>query len=200
MVKNIIFDIGGVLTNIHFEAVVERYCNDKKIIRRVYEGMMGADAWSELDRGILTEEQVVDLFVEKVPDLEDLIRKVFADMGVFLTRCEYAIPWIKQLHDSGYKVYYLSNWPERFYKQFIDCLDFIPYTDGGILSFREHLIKPEPAIYQLLLTKFCLEASECVFIDDTEKNLVPARDMGIQTILFTSQEDAINKLEKMGVK
>lgn len=71
--------------------------------------------------------------------------------------------------------------------------------DGGILSYRDKLIKPQREIYQLLLERYGLKAEESVFLDDTEKNLSGAEKLGIRTILFQSREQAVEDLEKLGV-
>jgi len=48
-------------------------------------------------------------------------------------------------------------------------MNFLPEMEGGILSYKVHLIKPEPEIYQLLLKRYGLKAEESVFLDDTLK-------------------------------
>ena len=74
---------------------------------------------------------------------------------------------------------------------------FLAETDGGILSYREQLIKPDPAIYKLLLQRYGLQASECVFLDDLPHNIQAAEALGMHTILFTSKEEAEQKLQKL---
>ena len=78
-----------------------------------------------------------------------------------------------------------------------EALDFLPYTDGGILSWKEGLIKPQPEIYALLLERFQLIPQECVFLDDTAKNLDAAKEFGIHTILYQNQEQAYGELEAL---
>ena len=78
-------------------------------------------------------------------------------------------------------------------------LDFLPLMDGGILSYQEKLIKPDPAIYQLLLARYGLKADECVFLDDTERNVVEAVRQGMAGILFRGREQAEEELKKLGV-
>ena len=71
--------------------------------------------------------------------------------------------------------------------------------EGGILSYRDKLIKPDRAVYELLLDRYGLKAQECVFLDDTEKNLPPAEALGIHTILFRDKARAEKELEVLGV-
>ena len=64
-------------------------------------------------------------------------------------------------------------------------------ADGIIISGREHLLKPYPEIYQLLLSRYDLKAEECVFIDDREDNVEGARKVGMEGIVFTSVNDLL---------
>lgn len=199
MIKTIIFDIGGVLVNLHFEEFFRKYTADEAMIKRLYKATLYGTAWRDFDRGILSEEEIINKFVENDVEIEDLIRKITSDYQGLIDLRAYAIPWIEELRKKGYKVLYLSNWPREFHVQFYHEMRFIPYTDGGILSYLEKVIKPEPEIYELLMERFDLKAEECVFMDDTEKNLITAKELGMETILYTDQEQAIKRLEELGV-
>ena len=69
----------------------------------------------------------------------------------------------------------------------------------GIISCMDHVVKPYPEIYALLLTRYGLKAEETVFVDDTPKNLPGAEYYGIRTILFDSREQVLEELERMKV-
>ncbi len=56
--------------------------------------------------------------------------------------------------------------------------------EGGLISCRIHLIKPEPAMYKALLGTYGLDGAQTVFIDDTEVNLTAAAQFGIRTVRF----------------
>ena len=71
--------------------------------------------------------------------------------------------------------------------------------DGGILSYQEKLIKPDPAIYTLLLERYGLVAEESVFLDDTLANVEAARKLGIHGIWFQTKEQAEEELKRLGV-
>lgn len=81
----------------------------------------------------------------------------------------------------------------------MDALDFIPHTDGGILSYRVGTIKPGAEIYRLLLSQYNLKAEECVFLDDTISNVEAARRLGIHGICFKTKELAEEEMRKLGV-
>ena len=65
------------------------------------------------------------------------------------------------------------------------------------MSHTVHLAKPDPAIYQTLLDRYGLKAEECVFLDDTVRNVEAAQALGIAGIVVTSQEQAKKELETL---
>ena len=67
------------------------------------------------------------------------------------------------------------------------ALEFIPLTDGGVFSCFEKITKPDPEIYLRLCKRYSLKPEECVFIDDTQKNVDAAQKLGMKGIHFTSQ-------------
>ena len=101
---------------------------------------------------------------------------------------------------NGYQVLVLSNFSHKAVVECAHVLDFLPYTDGGILSYKDHVIKPQPEIYELLINRYQLVPEECVFMDDLEENIKGAANAGIHTILFKDEMQAKSKLREMGVK
>lgn len=200
MVKNIIFDIGNVLTDFRWEDFLREKGFSDEWVERIGKATVMGPYWPELDRGIWNNEQLMKAFVELDPEIEEEIHKGFDDMHGMVTIREYAIPWIQELKEKGYGVYYLSNFSKRAEEECADCLAFLPYMDGGILSYKEKLVKPCPEIYQRLLEKCNLKAEECVFLDDTQVNVDAAKKEGIAAICFESKEQATLELRKMGVE
>lgn len=198
-IKNIIFDIGNVLLGFDYWNFFESFGYDKETVERLAKATAQSPDWNELDRGVLSYEEVLQRFVANDPQLELIINRVFLNLNGLLSRYDYAIPWIKELKDKGYKVYYLSNFFRKAETDCAETMDFMPFMDGGILSYRDKVTKPEPEIYQLLLSRYGLNAEESVFLDDTEKNIVGARKEGIHGIVFENRTQACEELRKLGV-
>lgn len=199
MIKNIVFDIGNVLTDYAWNKHVHSFGFSEEVCERVAAATVKSREWAEFDRGVLSTEQVVELLVKNDPGVEDEIRKFTSDMSGLVEKAEYAIPWIQELKAKGYGVYYLSNFSEKAEHDCAHALDFLPYADGGILSYQDQLIKPDAEIYRCLLDRYQLNAEECVFLDDLEENVEAARAQGMQGIVFTTKDAAVLELEKMGV-
>lgn len=199
MIGTIIFDIGNVLADFTWEAHYRRFGYTGSRLERLAQATVKNDAWNEYDRGTLTDEEVLQRFIDSDPEMEADIRKCLANVEGMVVRNGYAIPWIQELKQKGYQTLYLSNFSEKAAKECAKALDFLPYLDGGILSYQDKVIKPMPEIYQLLIDRYQLVPEECVFLDDTQKNLTGAEAFGIHTILFKNQAQAKEELRKLGV-
>ncbi len=199
MITTIIFDIGNVLVDFCWEEYLYSFGFSGEITERIAKATVLNDAWNEFDKGAKSEKELVEGFVANDPDIETEIRRICENIHDMLRKREYAIPWIKELKEKGYKVYYLSNFSEKAERECAHTIDFIPYMDGGILSYQEKLIKPDPKIYELLTERFKLNPEECVFLDDRKDNCLAAQKLGFHTVLFTTKENAIEELKKLDV-
>ena len=200
MIRNIVFDIGNVLVDFDPKSFLKRKGFDEAMADRIIEASVKTPVWNELDRGAWTEEELIEGFVRNDPGIGNQIRRAFSDYKDIVLPTTYAIPWIKELKSKGYRVYYLSNCSRMVEVQCEEAMAFLPYTDGGILSYPDKLIKPDPAIYLLFLERFGLKADETVFLDDTLVNIEAAEKLGIHGIWFKGKEQAECALRELGVE
>ncbi|MCM1038844.1 MAG: HAD family phosphatase [Roseburia sp.] len=200
MITTIIFDIGNVLADFTWEEHYRSLGYTGEILERITKATVKSPLWSEFDRGVLTPEELERECIKIDPEIAEDIHRCFTDVRGMIRRNDYAIPWIQELKQKGYRVLYLSNFSDLAETVYADKLDFRPLMDGGILSYEEKIVKPMPEIYKLLIDRYDLTPAECVFLDDTEKNLPPAEAFGIHTILFKNLEQAKEELRELGVK
>ncbi|MBR1771284.1 MAG: HAD family phosphatase [Lachnospiraceae bacterium] len=199
MIRHIIFDIGNVLADFCWKEMLRDRGLEEDMIDRIGRASVDTPLWYEFDRGVWTAEELMQAFIEKDPEIEAQLHLAFDDVHGMVKIRDYAIDWVKELKDKGYHVWYLSNFSRKAEVECADSLAFLPYMDGGILSYREKLVKPDPAIYRLLLERYALTPEECVFIDDTAKNIDAARALGIRGIVFTGKTQAQAALRALGV-
>lgn len=200
MIRNIIFDIGNVLTDFRWRGFLFDKGFDEAMVDRIADATVRSDVWCEYDRGVWTDEQLVEAFVKNDPGIESELRMVCEDFTGMVTIRDYAIPWLLELKAKGYNVWYLSNFSRKVEVECADSLAFLPHMEGGILSYQDKLIKPDHAIYELLLSRYGLKAEESVFMDDTLANVEAAEEVGIHGIHFSSREQAEEELRKLGVE
>lgn len=199
MIRNIIFDIGNVLTDFRWKEFLEEKGFAGEELDRIARASVLSPVWPELDRGVWTQDQVMEGFVRNDPEMEEELHRAFDDMSEMVVIRDYAVEWVRELKEKGFGVYYLSNFSEKTERECQEGLAFLPEMDGGILSHREKLIKPDPEIYRLLLSRYHLRAEECVFLDDTPVNVEAGLKLGIRGIVFQNKEQAVRELREMGL-
>ena len=197
MIKNIVFDIGNVLAGFVWEDFYRSFGYSEEIFGKLANATVKNPMWNEMDRGAMSDEELLAGFIQNDPSIEKEIRTVFENVKGMVCRYDYAISWIRELKEKGYHIYVISNFAHRAHRDCIDALDFLEEVDGAILSYQVKLVKPSPEIYQLLCSKFGLNARECVFIDDVEKNVTAAKAEGMEGIVFHTLEEAKRELEAL---
>lgn len=200
MIRNLVFDIGNVLTDFRWKGFLQDKGFDEQMVERIADASVRSKFWNEFDRGEWDTEKLMQEFVKLDPEIEKELHIAYDDVHGMVTIREYACPWLKELKSKGYGIYYLSNFS---YKAYVDCQDalaFLPMMDGGILSYRDKVIKPGKEIYELLLSRYGLKAEECVFLDDTPANVEAARALGFSGIVYRDREQALAELKALGVE
>ena len=183
MIKTIIFDIGGVLVGYDWTAyMMKLFNNDSSLVEKVKENVFGNHKWNEVDRGVLTNDELIALFTKDAPEIKNEIVQFWDTCGDALWQYDFAKDWIKDLKNRGYQVLYLSNWSSHLRELAAKQLDFLPLLNGGVFSYEEKLIKPDHAIYNRIIEKYNLIPNECVFIDDTLRNIIGARECGLHAV------------------
>lgn len=192
----IIFDIGNVLVRFDWDGYVGSLW-DKPIADRVNEAIAGGGRWTELDKGIRPQDEIVRSFVEADPELEKEILYTFEHSGESLHRVDHSIPWLRELKQEGKKLFYLSNYSAHIRYSNPGPLDFLSLMDGGVFSYEVKVIKPDHRIYQILCERYQLEPSHCIFLDDRTENIEAAKELGFGTILFHDYEQGREALKRM---
>lgn len=199
MIRNVVFDIGGVLADFRIrEFLMEKGLN-ATVIRRVLKACVMNPYWGKFERGEVTEEETLQAFAAADPEIRNEIRLAFANLNGMLVMRDYAIPLVKQLKGAGYGVYYLSNYSKKAYDECGESLGFMPYMDGGIVSFRVGMAKPDARMFGRFLEQYALQPEECLFIDDTAENVEAAKALGFTGIQFTSFEQLTDAFSHLGI-
>ena len=190
MINTVIFDVGNVLVDFDWAGFIHRlFPGRDELIAELDEAVWGNGRWDRLDAGDDPEEVFADIIAHS-PEHEHELRKVFANAGDTLRKRPATPIWLKDIKSRGYRVLYLSNYSHYMMRQNPEVLDFLPLMDGGIFSCNVKLIKPDRKIYECITEKYNLIPSECVFIDDIERNVKAAKDFGFNAIRFLNLEQA----------
>lgn len=197
MIRNIIFDIGNVLTLFRPQDYIYAVF-EPDTAKRVYDAMFASGRWGDIDSGLKTDEEMIQSFLEEDPSLEKEIRFIFDRINGFITCPSSTLPWISRLKRQGYHLYWLSNYGtsmrSRTWKNELSVLELF---EGGIFSCDVHLLKPDPAIYELLMKQYALKAEESVFLDDSLPNAQTAVKLGMKAVHVKNQLQAMQDLDAL---
>lgn len=200
MIKNIIFDIGGVLVSFEPDRVFREMGLPEEEVQILYQHTAKSPYWKELDRGVLPKEEVFQTMVNTMPQAyrKDAMEFFTKRIPKAVTSFDYSADWLKGLKERGYNIYLLTNYPEWLFEtHWKKGFTFVPYVDGKVVSGKVKLIKPDHAIYETIIKKYSLNPAESVFIDDVKENVQAAKETGLNAIQFTNINDVKNQLEKL---
>ena len=201
MIKNIVLDVGRVLVAWQPLDTMRKLGFAEEVVEVLSEKLFQSGIWNEADRGVLSDEEFLELAICQAPAYETEVRLFWNNVDKAIWQLPYAKEWIRAMRKAGYHVYILSNYGKWTYeKTKADALSFVEEADGAIFSYEVKQIKPNPEIFHSLFEKYNLKAEESVFLDDLADNVKGAKAVGMYGIVFTGLEDARGELEKLGVK
>ena len=198
----IIFDLGNViLTNDwHYECPEkDKEFSDYFFISNDNMEKGWGKFWPDFKLGEITEEEFWRGFLEisgaKLIDIEkakEIYRKYQLEIE--------GMPELVRKLKNDYTLVALTNIGKEWLTFKLEKFSLQNTFDPIISSCHSGIAKPNPEIYDILVEKLQRKPEECIFIDDKESNLIPARKLGITTILFTNQEELEKKLKTLNIK
>jgi len=224
---NVMFDFGAVLfTWRPVDLMLE--CFPGRAPTRAAAGhlaheVFGHAEWQAFDRGTVTMPEVVAQVAQRVGLDAGVLGALVESIGERLTPMPESRALLERLvalrekaaskevgpdnavrAASGevggpLRLYFLSNMPAPYARTLERLHPFLKEFDGGIFSADELLIKPEPAIYQLLQTRYALEPANTVFLDDLLPNIQAARQEGWHGIHFQTAAQSTRELQALGL-
>lgn len=187
MIRNFIFDLGGVLIDFDPDKTLKALYapEDAAFIKK---NVFQTREWSEIDRGVLTPDEAFShLSSQMEPAVFHKMMDMVNNWGNYMPPFEDTFDFVKKVKAAGYKIYLLSNIPLYFYS-IKDSIPALSLFDGFVISAEEKVIKPDPAIFRVLLERFGLKAEECVFIDDMPRNTRGAEACGLHGCCFSNHD------------
>lgn len=182
MLKNIVFDLGGVVVMHNEECFKEK-------LGAFFSFIAGPDSkcvpsfWCDYDRGVLTIDETA-AEVAKFRNCDVETAKGYMLQAIALQEeVEPTVELIKELKERGYKLYVLSNMSKE-YIAYLRRFPVFELFDFQVVSCEIGLGKPDHRIYEYLLSHCQLDPSETIFIDDRNDNVEAAAEFGITPFHF----------------
>lgn len=193
-IKNVIFDLGGVIIDIRRDAAVEALEQlgiveaDKLLGEYEQKGV-----FLLLEEGHVSDSEFYDTLIPlckpgtTCSDIMTAFEKFL--IGVPVERLRI----VDKVRKAGFKTFVLSNTNPIFFNNWIanafrqDGKSINDYFDGIVASFQELVCKPNEKIFTNLLERYGLNPSECLFLDDSDANCSTAESLGIRCVRITPE-------------
>jgi 2-haloacid dehalogenase len=198
-VEAIVSDVGGVMVRDDFKSFFAQF--EAKIgmpAEAFYALTVGSEEWRLYNKDFITEEELWRRLTPTLRVDDEVVRELRQWRRIL-------IPIPDTIHilegvRRRYPLYCLSNVDKATTHYLQERYRLYDIFDGTVLSWEAGMRKPEMGIYELVIHRFNLIPERILFIDDKERNLIPARQVGFQTIPFRSPEDLEVKLVNHGVE
>ena len=200
MIKNVIFDVGGVILDYHRETYLAPYSFDSETKQFVFKNVLFTPNWSRLLKGEISSEKFIDDAIEQHPQFESVIKSFFEmeTLKKMLPVYDKTLTFIKELKKEGFKLFIISDIEQKTIEYLYSQIPEISTLfDDMIFSSKVHMVKKDGDIFGYALNRFNINANETLFVDDAERNLEQAQKFGIKTFKFTSPETDVTKIKNI---
>lgn len=195
----VVFDVGNVLIRWDPRVLYRDLIPDADRLAWFMANVCTA-AWNvEQDRGRPWADAVAVL-VEAHPEWEREIR-------AFDERWHETVPGtvaenvaiLEELKDRGEQVYAVTNFSREKWAECLIRFPFLTRFDGAVVSAHEGVIKPDPAIFRILVDRYGLDPAGLIFVDDSARNVEAAKAAGMDAVLFHEGVDLRAELRMRGL-
>ncbi|MEK6476379.1 HAD family phosphatase [Catalinimonas sp. 4WD22] len=199
-INTVIFDLGGVLIDWNPKYLYRSILKDEKEIDFFLKEICHSD-WNRAQDGGRTFAEATEERITAYPEYEAAIRCYFDRWEEMLGGAiKENVRVLEKLHQNKLvDLYAITNWSHETFPIALKKYAFLHYFKDIVVSGTEKLLKPEAAIYKLLLERNTLSPEECVFIDDVEENIEGAKRLGISGIHLKPDTILFVEFGKLGI-
>ena len=199
-IKTVVFDIGGVLID----------WNPRHLFRKVFDSEEEMEwflnnictyEWNvQQDGGKLFSVATAELS-SRYPEYSDKIALYYGRWEEMLNgEIKGTVDLFHELKSKGIPIYALSNWSHEAFPVAYAKYDFMKEFDGIVVSGFEKLLKPDHAIYRILMKRYNIDPRDAAYIDDNKPNADAAAELGFHAIHFQSAEQLRAELRGLGLE
>ena len=198
--KAAVFDFGGVLVDWNPRYLYrELFADDEEAVEDFLATVCTMEWHFKHDAGRPMAEGVAEL-VAAFPEKADLIGAFKVRwQEMFRGQIEGAVEVLHALKAAGVPLYGLTNYSSEKFDELHEKVDFLPLFDDILVSGKVGLVKPDPAIFRLMLSRFGLDPSATIFVDDSPENVEAATAMGLKAFHFSGPENLVKDLTTLGM-
>jgi len=199
VIKNVVFDVGNVLVRWAPLEIARLTFGEIDDLEQRARAVFQSETWLALNKGHLSEQQAKQQYQDTIGLSELECDKLFYYVKQTQLLIYGSVDLLKRIKGAGYHVYALTDNVHEIVSHLKETYDFWPLFEGATVSAELGLLKPQPEIYQSLLTTNQLKAEETVFLDDMPYNVEGAEKEGMAAIQFKDAHQCEQELKAMGL-
>lgn len=201
-INTLIFDLGGVLIDWNPLYVFNHVIPDEERRNYFFEHVCPYH-WNEQQDAGTPIAQATAERIALFPDWEHEISAYYGQWVKMLGDPFHGTVEIlrKAIDSPNYRVYALTNWSAETLPiaRSLERFEFLNWFEGILVSGEEFMLKPHPEIYETILTRYNIDRTKAVFIDDNIKNIAGSKAVGLEAIHFQSPESLAEEFIKLGI-
>jgi FMN phosphatase YigB (HAD superfamily) len=197
MIKNIIFDLGNVLISFKPAEYLERKQYSENLKTTILNDIFRSKEWLMLDNGDITISDAIDSITSKSSLKRAEIVHIFNLRTDIMFPLDQNVSLLPELKKRGFRLYYLSNFPQDIFNEVRSGYYFFRYFNGGLISADAKSSKPDAGIYLKLMNEYSIIPQESLFIDDIEVNARTAESFGMKGLVTFGSQDISSEVKSI---
>lgn len=202
LIRNVVFDVGNVFVRWSPGTIVDRTFGEPfggDANKRRTTEIFGSSTWLALNRGELSFDEAADEYRAQLGLTLQQCTDLFHHITDSQTPVDGTEALAVSLKQAGYRVFGLTDNVREIVSHLRRRYAFWNLFEGVVVSAEIGILKPNPVIFQHLLDRFGLSATETVFLDDMQRNVDGARAAGIAAIVFSDASKCSSDLRELGL-
>lgn len=193
----VVFDIGGVLIDWQPERVYAELIPDSVERERFFAEVCSREWIAAWDAGRPLEEACRELS-QRFPHYEEAIH-AWRRQDEMVAEMADTIAIVDELSQRGVRLFLLTNMPVDVFDALVARFAFLRHFRGAVVSGAERVIKPEAAIFNILVERYGLDVARTLFIDDSPANVAAAQALGFRAHRFETAPKLVAELAQLGL-
>ena len=195
MIRNVVFDINGVLLSYDFTGNLRSGIMPWDLIPVGYANT--TRVWKDYNRGLYASDcQAIEAIIRDDPSSRKTVSRLEYILDHKKEKVNRRLVALMRRLRKNCRIFIVTNQTTGDMER-ISRMDFIKETDGVIASCMYGHVKPERELYEVLISKYDVDPAETIFIDDSLANVKAAEQLGFHVIRHTGNCSTVRKLQSM---
>jgi len=199
MIQTVVFDLGKVLVDFDYSIAARRIVAAAKIsLEEFAHFITHSPLFVQYETGLVTSEEFHQ-HICRTTGLQHSFEEFGLSFGDIFSPIEPMVQLQAELRQQRIPTYLFSNTNELAVRHIRRAFPFFANSDGYILSYEHHAMKPDPKLYEVVERTSGRRGPEILYLDDRPENIEAGGARGWQVILQESPEKSRAAMEKLGL-